>query len=269
MKPTLFELEKILEILYPKNLASPWDSVGLVCGDESHLITKINLCIDPSLEVIEESIKNSVDLIISHHPLILEPEENKEIVENKKKLLDKLTENKIALFVIHTNGDVAQGGVNDSLADLLEITNTKPIDEFGLGRVGSIPIALSVKDFVNQVNKKVERNKSAILVSGNVNKKISKIAICGGSGSSLLSIVRGKDVDLFLTADLKHHAVLDNLELNGPVLVSISHWASEVCWLPNLKKQIKEELEKLDLDCAIHLSEINTDPWTFSIGSEA
>jgi putative NIF3 family GTP cyclohydrolase 1 type 2 len=93
------------------------------------------------------------------------------------------------------------------------------------------------------------------------------VALCGGSGSSLLEEVRKAEVDVFVTADLKHHAVSDNENMNGPALVSVSHWASEWTWLPELKKQLNEDLAQKKLSSEIFISEISTDPWNFSLGS--
>jgi putative NIF3 family GTP cyclohydrolase 1 type 2 len=91
--------------------------------------------------------------------------------------------------------------------------------------------------------------------------------LCGGSGSSLLEEVRKEDVDVFVTADLKHHAVSDNENMNGPALVSVSHWASEWVWLPELEQQLKTDLAQKQFNSRIFISEISTDPWNFSLGS--
>jgi hypothetical protein len=55
--------------------------------------------------------------------------------------------------------------------------------------------------------------------------------------------------------------------MNGPALVSVSHWASEWTWLPELKKQLNEDLAQKKLSSEIFISEISTDPWNFSLGS--
>jgi putative NIF3 family GTP cyclohydrolase 1 type 2 len=79
--------------------------------------------------------------------------------------------------------------------------------------------------------------------------------------------VRKEDVDVFVTADLKHHAVSDNENMNGPALVSVSHWASECVWLPELEQQLKTDLAQKQFNPRIFISEISTDPWNFSLGS--
>jgi putative NIF3 family GTP cyclohydrolase 1 type 2 len=70
-----------------------------------------------------------------------------------------------------------------------------------------------------------------------------------------------------VTADLKHHAVSDNENMNGPALISVSHWASEWAWLPELEQQLKTDLAQKQFDLKIFISKISTDPWNFSLGS--
>ena len=79
--------------------------------------------------------------------------------------------------------------------------------------------------------------------------------------------MRKTEVDVFVTADLKHHAVSDNENMNGPALASVSHWASEWTWLPELKKQLNLDLAQKQLISEVLISEISTDPWNISLGS--
>ena len=55
--------------------------------------------------------------------------------------------------------------------------------------------------------------------------------------------------------------------MNGPALVSVSHWASEWTWLPELKNQLNLDLAQKQLISEVLISEISTDPWNFSLGS--
>jgi len=136
-----------------------------------------------------------------------------------------------------------------------------------MGRKGNLTTPITLKEFVNILKDKLPKVKSSIQVSGNLESKISKVALCGGSGSSLLEEVRNENVDVFMTADLKHHSVSDNENVNGPALVSVSHWASEWVWLPELEQQLKTDLAHKQLNSRIFISEISTDPWNFSLGS--
>jgi dinuclear metal center YbgI/SA1388 family protein len=218
-------------------------------------------------DVVAEAIEKSIDLIISHHPLILDPEEISDIQNKRIQLRKQMEEINIALYVAHTNADIAQGGVNDSLAKVLGLQNVQSFGVEKMARKGNLITQISLREFINLLIDKLPQVKSSIQVSGKLDSKISKVALCGGSGSSLLEEVRRENVDVFVTADLKHHAVSDNENMNGPALVSVSHWASEWTWLPELKEQLKTDLTQKQLNSRIYISEISTDPWNFSLGS--
>ena len=266
-KPTANELAEIIEVRYPKSLAVEWDVVGFATNNSKVEVNKILLTIDVIEEVVAEAIEKSVDLIISHHPLILDPDDISDIQSKRIQLRKLLEEKDIALYVAHTNADIAPGGVNDSLAKIIGLENIEPFGLEKMGRKGKLTTQISLEEFVNILKDKLPKVKSSIQVSGNLDSKISKVALCGGSGSSLLEEVRKAEVDVFVTADLKHHAVSDNKNMNGPALVSVSHWASEWTWLPELKKQLNIDLAHKKLISEVLISEISTDPWNFSLGS--
>jgi dinuclear metal center YbgI/SA1388 family protein len=265
-KPTANELAEIIEVRYPKSLAVEWDVVGFVTNNSNVEVNKILLTIDVNEEVVAEAIKKSIDLIISHHPLILDPEEISDIQSKRIKTIKRLEEKGIALYVAHTNADIAQGGVNDSLAKVIGLQNVESFGVEKMARKGSLITQVTLREFANFLKDKLPQVKGSIQVSGKLDSKVSKVGLCGGSGSSLLEEVRKEDVDVFVTADLKHHAVSDNENMNGPALVSVSHWASEWVWLPELEQQLKIDLAQKQFKSRIFISEISTDPWNFSLG---
>jgi len=266
-KPTVNELAEIIELRYPKSLAVEWDVVGFVTNNSNNEVNNILLTIDVTDDVVAEAKEKSVDLIISHHPLILDPDEISDIQTKRIQLRKQLEGNNISLYVAHTNADIAQGGVNDSLAKVLSLQNVETFGLEKMGRKGNLRTEITLREFINLLKDKLPKVKSSIQVSGNLESKISKVALCGGSGYSLLEEVRNEDVDVFVTADLKHHAVSDNKNMNGPALVSVSHWASEWSWLPELEQQLKTDLAQKQFNSEVFISEISTDPWNFSLES--
>ena len=266
-KPTANELAEIIEVRYPKSLAVEWDVVGFVTNNSNIEVSNVLLTIDVTQSVVNEAIAKSIDLIISHHPLILDAEEISDIQTKRNQIKSLLEEKNIALYVVHTNADIAQGGVNDSLAKVLALQNIEAFGVEKMGRKGNLTNQITLQEFVNQVKDKLPTINYAIQVSGNLDSKIYQVALCGGSGSSLLEEVRRTKVDVFVTADLKHHAVSDNENMNGPALVSVSHWASEWTWLPELKQQLESDLVLKKLNAKIFISDISTDPWNYSLGS--
>ena len=264
-KPSIATIAKILNTLYRPELAQDWDVNGLNIGSETKIVSKILFSVDVTNAVVFEAIEEKADLIISHHPLLLHPTSLLPEESLKGALVTKLIKSDIALFNAHTNADSALGGVNDSLATLLNLSDLKPINETGLGRVGRLFRPMKLSEFASLVKNALPKTNSSVLISGDLNKEVEIVAVCGGAGDSLLSEVRDLKVDVYLTADLRHHPVQDNKELNGPALISVSHWASEWPWLNMCKAELNQELTKLGFSVEMKISTINTDPWDAAI----
>lgn len=125
----LSEIISKLEKKFPKQNAESWDNVGLLVGRKENEIKKIQISLDVTLKVIEEAIKNKVDLIISHHPIIFSSikEINSDSLIGKKIL--KLIENNISVYSLHTNLDSSNFGLNDLVGKKLGFENGKILDE--------------------------------------------------------------------------------------------------------------------------------------------
>jgi putative NIF3 family GTP cyclohydrolase 1 type 2 len=120
---------------------------------------------------------------------------------------------------------------------------------------------------IHLLQDKLPKHRGAIQVSGDLNKNIVTVGVCSGSGAVLLEVAKENNLDLFITSDLKHHKVLENHIESGPILISVSHWASEFVWLPNLRNQIEYFLKNYEVLNGVELFEKSTDPWTLSLGS--
>ena len=125
----LSEIISKLEKKFPKQNAESWDNVGLLVGRKENEIKKIQISLDVTMKVIDEAIKNKVDLIISHHPIIFFSikEINSDSLIGKKIL--KLIENKISVYSLHTNLDSSNFGLNDLVGKKLGFKNGKILDE--------------------------------------------------------------------------------------------------------------------------------------------
>lgn len=260
-KARVCDIANILNALYRPDTAQEWDVNGLNLGSENKVVEKILFSVDVTKAVVDEAIEEKVDLIISHHPLMLHPVSLLPEESLKGELVAKLIKSDIALFNAHTNADAATEGVNQALAKVLGLFELRPINETGIGRVGKLASPMSLLDFANFVKVNLPPTKNAVLVSGDLEKEIKTVAVCGGAGDSLLEEVRELAVDVFVTADLRHHPAQDNKELAGPALVSVSHWASEWPWLNACQADLKRELEKAALSVEMKVSTLNTDPW--------
>jgi len=127
MPLALGDVVAALERRYDPAWAAGWDAVGLVAGDPSARVRRVHFAVDPVAAVVEEAIERGAELLITHHPLLLEPVHGVPATTAKGRLVHRLIGAGVALFVAHTNADVACPGVSDALADALGLRDTAPL----------------------------------------------------------------------------------------------------------------------------------------------
>ena len=248
--------QTVFEKTYPKNLAYNWDNVGLQIGTLHKEITNVLLSLDLTLEVLQEANSKNCNLIVVHHPMIFSP--IKKIVTDsyQGKLIEFALKHDIAVYVAHTNFDISNEGMNKILADLLDLKDQEIIDYTteveGLGRIGTIE-TISLTECIANVKKAFNLVDAKLI--GQLDKKITTIAISGGSGSSLLKHPRLAEVDLFITGDISYHHALDALN-DGLTVLDVGHNV-EKFGLKSLQKILKQNLH----DTNIIISEIDTNPY--------
>lgn len=118
----------ILENIAPKELAYNWDNVGVQVGSINSSINKILICLDINEKVMEEAIKEKVQLVISHHPLIFSPIKNVTTESYTGNIITQAIKNDINIYIAHTNIDCAKDGLNTYIANLLGLNNLEILD---------------------------------------------------------------------------------------------------------------------------------------------
>lgn len=109
----------------PKKLAFENDKIGLQIGTLNKKVKKVMVTLDVLENVADEAIEKNVDLIFAHHAVIFRPLKDIRADSGQGKIISKLIQNDIAVYVAHTNLDVAEGGINDMLAQKLGLTNSQ------------------------------------------------------------------------------------------------------------------------------------------------
>ena len=119
------EIIQLFEQFSPKQYAMEGDKIGLQIGRLNKPVHRVMIALDVLEEVVDEAIEKEVDLIIAHHPLIYRPLKNIMTDQMPGRMIEKLLKHDITVYAAHTNLDVAKGGVNDLLAEALELSNTE------------------------------------------------------------------------------------------------------------------------------------------------
>jgi dinuclear metal center YbgI/SA1388 family protein len=266
-----------LESLYPLGSAAEWDRVGLVTGDPDQRVRRILFALDPTLAVVDEAVGWGADLLVTHHPLLLRGVHSVATTSAKGACVTALVRGGVALWVGHTNADVADPGVSTVLADALGLGDQRPLSREGanaVGRVGDLASALSLAEFADLVAGALPATAGGIRVSGDPDGRVRTVAVMGGSGDDRFDDVRASGADVYVTADLRHHPVLEaREEARGgrPYLIDAGHWATESLWLESGRQRLVAALEQGPGAARVEtrVSALRTEPWTFVVGANA
>ncbi len=243
----------------PLEYKMDFDNPGFLVGNAEREVTRILVALDITDEVIDEAAEKGAQLIVSHHPLFFSLKSVTADSLIGRRVL-RLAEEKIAAVCMHTNLDSAKGGVNDALAEKLGLTNIEPLeldgtdangDFYGIGRIGTLPAPMALADFLAKT--KTALGTSLRYCDGG--KTVSRVAVCGGSGSDYLELVHAKGCDTFVTADVKYDPFLVAKHM-GINLIDADHFATENVVVPVLCRWLSEEFPSV----GVSASERHTKP---------
>ena len=206
----------------PLDLQMDFDNSGFLIGRGDRSVQSVLLALDITIPVIQEAEELGAQLIISHHPVIFRAlKELKPDGPGEKALL--LAEKGIAAICLHTNLDIAEGGVNDVLIRLLGAEPEQALDAEGCGRIGVLPDEMPLPVFLARCKERLQAN-GLRYVDGH--RPVHRIAVMGGSGGDALSDAIQNGCDTFVTADVKYHSFLEASE-RGLNLIDADHFCTE------------------------------------------
>jgi dinuclear metal center YbgI/SA1388 family protein len=132
-----------------------------------------------------------------------------------------------------------------------------PPGDVGLGRIGSLRRPEALRDFVSRVGAALPRTSWGVRAAGDPDMAVSRVAVCGGAGDSLLATAAGSDVQAYVTADLRHHPADEHRRASDVALVDVAHWASEFPWCEQAAHLLRSHFAGLP----VRVCTIRTDPW--------
>jgi len=351
MRITVNDIIGAMNIIAPSDLAESWDNVGLQVGDPKWTVRRIWMALDPLPEVIQEAAKQKIDLIITHHPLLFDSFSSLNLSNPEAKVIADAIQKKIAIYSAHTNLDKVSNGINDILAQILGLQDTKPIisdmtdivklvifvpqshadkllstlfekkagniDKYskcsfltegvgtfqpeltsnpylgkigkfervneckvetvislkdlplaineakknhpyetmaydvyplkntsadsGIGRVGNLKNPIKLKDLADIIIKKLDI--SYVRIIGDHQLNVSRMAICSGSGGSLLKNALTKDVQAYVTGDLKYHDAR-KIESYKKGAIDVGHFDTEHIFIDYIVPKLQDIIDK-------------------------
>jgi dinuclear metal center YbgI/SA1388 family protein len=128
----------------------------------------------------------------------------------------------------------------------------------GIGRVCVLPEPEPLSAFVERVAAGLPTTSWGVRAAGDPDAPVSRVAVCGGAGDSLLDQVATAGVQAYLTADLRHHPADEHRRRSDVALVDVAHWASEYPWCAQAAGVLTGHFGEA---LPVRVSSVRTDPW--------
>lgn len=242
------EVFKILNEYAPIDLSNKfvekingYDNSGIIV-DTTDDITGVIFTLDLTKNSVDLAIKNNCNLIFTHHPAIYGGVTN---LKNEDALLYAI-KNNIAIISFHLNLDVCKNGIDYNLAKGLGAKKQEILISLGsdVGYGRTFIVDKTLEEIVETYKQEFSSNK--VMVYGNLDEKVHKMATFCGAGLDESELDLASDSDLVLSADIKHHIILKALE-SGKKLIEVTHYSSEVYGFNKFYESVKDKLEIFSL----------------------
>lgn len=240
----LSDIVEIANRLFPFEIAEPWDNCGIQIGDPTRRVNSIAFSLDATPQTVKFAADSSCELLVTHHPVLLEPFRN--IVADSlfgRTLLDAARKG-VDILSLHTNLDAAAGGLNDQLTDKLGLQNVTTSVSAQCARVGRLPIATTVFGLAHKIAKDLEI--SHVRVISEKDGEVRKLFLAAGSGMSYLGEALRQNADVMVTGDVRYHAAREALEMGMPV-IDAGHYGLEKGAVELLSSAFETEFSRLGL----------------------
>ena len=208
----------------PDALAEAWDNAGLMCAsDDTREVKRALVTLDVTEEMVDYAIAGGIDLILSHHPLIFKPLKNLTEDDHIARKVIKLIKHDIAVISFHTRADKVEGGVNDTLCEIIGIKNAVPFGEGGLGRIGELDEELSMEDFSYLLKGLLDCDGVKV---ADACIPVQRVAVVGGDGKSYLGAALEMGADTFVSGRIGYNVMAEASEM-GINLLEAGHFFTE------------------------------------------
>lgn len=248
----------VIEDFAPKSLQESYDNAGLQVGNPEAPVTAVLLCLDVTEDILNEAKARECNMIVSHHPLIFKGLKTLTGENATQRLVIDCLKDNIAVYSAHTNLDSTWNGVSHEIARKLDVKNLQVLEAMatnpraGLGVVGDIK-PLPKIEFLRKI-KNTFKVQALRYSAQSPSLVVRRVAVCGGSGASLISSAIEAKADILVTGDVKYH---DFTTFGSEIIIAdIGHYESELCSREILSRVIREALP----DLTIYFSDAESNP---------
>ena len=221
------DIINVIESFAPLSIQENWDNSGLCVGSGDDEVTSVLLGLDCTPELVDEAVECGADMIVTHHPLIFSGLKKISPDDQVGAAVIKAIKAGISIYAAHTSADKVIAGVSGAMASRLGLVNVSILDEdgegTGLGVVGDLPQPVTAAEAVTLVKERF--GLKALRASRPVEGMISRVAMCGGSGGSLIKAAMASGAQLYLSGDISYHNFFTR---DGFMIMDIGHYESEI-----------------------------------------
>ena len=152
MAVTVKHILALVEEQAPASLALAWDRVGLQIGHPEQPVERLVVALEPSEPVLKGAVAAGAQMVLTHHPVLFQPLERLRLDTHVGRLLSLALKHDLALAAAHTNLDIAAQGLNAFLAQILELTQVRVLQETSADHVYKLTVfvPLGYEDQVRQ-----------------------------------------------------------------------------------------------------------------------
>ena len=221
------DIINVIEDFAPLSIQEKWDNSGLCIGSPEAEVTSVLIGLDCTEELVDEAVSCGADMIVTHHPLIFSGLKKISPDDQIGAAVIKAVKAGISIYSAHTSADKVIAGVSGAMAAKLGLQNVIILDEdgdgTGLGVVGDLKEPLTASEAITLVKERfgLEMVRGSRPLEG----KISRIAMCGGSGGSLIAAAKASGAQLYLSGDISYHNFFTS---EGFMIMDIGHYESEI-----------------------------------------
>lgn len=247
---TCREIISILQEQSPEKYACDWDNVGLLVGSPQKEVKTIYIALDATEEAIAEAVEAGADMLLTHHPMIFKGLKKVNTEDFTGRRVITLIRNDISYYAMHTNFDVkgmAQLGADKMglrECQVLDVTCQEEQGAEGIGKIGTLPREMTVAecgDLVKEVFA-VEQVK----IFGSLEQKITRAAICPGSGKSVIGKAIAAGAQVLVTGDIDHHEGID-AAAQGLAVIDAGHYGVEKMFIPYMKQYLESHTTDIQI----------------------
>lgn len=224
-----------MEKIAPRSLALDFDNVGLLVEPDHTEIKKVLIALDCTAATAREAVDMGADLLLTHHPQFFHGVKSIGFSSPITGAAALLIRHGIGHFAAHTNLDAAEGGVNDTLADIFDLRSVTPIPPENIGRVGVLPAPVKLSALADRCN---ELLGCRAAYTGDPDRLVSRLAVLGGAGGGDIEYAQAAGAEAYITGEAKHNQVLEAWERDLP-LILCGHYETERVVLKSLQDRLQ------------------------------